>query len=416
MPAMNRPVALLLVVLCFAGGAQGSDQWKGLWQIITYSGDQPGSVYHLAISGATRDDVTVYNEIGKSLDFSDFSLSQESIRLVIAAAPKPLPTTIEIQREDQVLSGKWVFFHPQYGEETGRLTGRRVLELAPDWKPFARLQGEQDDPLIDLTAPLGKVEEMADFPEFMEHWNKQVEPDYYFLFYQHLHPNSGEVETKPAELAKVFESLRDPQVASLWQSWKTDLARHVKAAKALLPVYSSPFYVLRPVGPPVERVELWSKFLSETDKSRLCCSMVPFLDQEYLVFNPLNWPVSEETKLLVGKEVVLSLFPAADGESAAEEIFRQGLALQIAREINESPAPACSPERIQQLKKAYGALSTQNRLAIVSSFAPGINPETPGFQLAIDFVRSLSSERDRAELMALTGAEIVAALAAYLAD
>jgi hypothetical protein len=59
---------------------------------------------------------------------------------------------------------------------------------------------------------------------------------------------------------------------------------------------------------------------------------------------------------------------------------------------------------------------TQNRLAIVSSFAPGINPETPGFQLAIDFVRSLSSERDRAELMALTGAEIVAALAAYLAD
>jgi hypothetical protein len=413
---MKRLVTALIALVFVSNVALASDQWDGLWQIVTYSGDRPGSIYHLAISGSSRDSLGVYNEIGKALEVGDFKISEESILLVVTPAPKPLPTALDAQRDGDRLTGQWTFSHPQYGETTGRLAGRKIVDLPPSWLPFAKLQRDQEQALIDLISPLHKVQTVTDFAQFVETWDKLVEPDYYFLLYRQLYTDPAESERKPAELGKVFDQLRDPVGASRWEAWGTDFLHHVEGAKALLRISSAPFYVLRPVGPAVEKVTLWSKFLSETDKSRLCCSMVPFLEQDYLVFNPLAWPASEETALLVTKEIVLSLLPAPDSDSAAEEIFRQGLALHLALELNSRPAPACSPERLQQLKKHYGTLPTLGREAITSEFVPGTPPAAPGLLLACDFIRSLSSGQSRTQLIGMNETQIKAALASYLAD
>jgi hypothetical protein len=411
---MNRLIGTLIVLL-LSSAAQASDQWKGLWQVVTYSGDQPGVIYHLAIAGVNKDDVRVYSEIGKELDFGNLKISEDSLALTVTPAPKPLPTSLHARREGNRLMGEWVFSHPQYGEETGKILGRKHVSLPPDWQPFAQLQRDQEGPLIDLTSALGRIEDAADFAQFLRLWDEQVEPGYYFLLYRQLH-DSAEAERKAAELKSLFESFRDPAIVSRWQSWRTDVVRQVEAAKTLLRVSSAPFYVLRPVGPEVERVPLWSKFLSETDKSRLCCSMVPFLEQEYVVFNPLAWPESEETTLLVTKTIVLSLLPAPAGESAAEEIFRQGLALQVALEMNKRPALSCSDEQIRQLKTDFRSLTSEVRKTIEEQFAPGKGPAAPGLLLASDFVRFLSAKQDRTELMGMSESEIRAAFAAYLAD
>lgn len=338
----------VLVSLAFSTVVSASSEWNGLWRITTFYEDEFNALYHLAISG---EEIRVFDEMGRKLEVPEATASAETLDLLIAPATKPHPFRLTGARQGDQVTGEWTFFVGQYSA-TGKLKAERVFEQAP-WDPFEAIRADWKDGLIDLTGFLLKEAPRSQFDEFVSFWNRQVLPRYYFLVQGWLYGEGDGLDSQEQQLRQVFEFLGKVRKEKAPVSLGKTLKKSLQEVKARFGSTRFNYYLVNSIGPEgASWVTLSSRPPRPDELDIGCCSefKVPNFEEQYLILNPLA--LTTDLSLLgvmVKQELILhSLWP--DQESSPElQLFKRGLSLHLALELEERAFPSS----LQEVRKGY---------------------------------------------------------------
>ncbi len=260
---------------------------------------------------------------------------------------------------------------------------------------------------------------MENFHEFLDFWDRQIEPIYYFLFHQWLYGNGTDPTLKKKQLARVFRLLRGPapQLAFV-KNFPHLLKTALEEIRSSFEPQHLRFHVVSSVGPEaVSSRRLWSRLPARDDGTKKCCSEQEHLDENYLVFSPLELASNPEVAaILVRKEILLASLWHAHGQSLGMEVFHQGLSLYLALEMEGRTFPSFPEERLPAYRnKLTNDLSKRwdeterYRFAVQKDFR-----ESSGCVVGYDFARTLLNAHSLKEAIKLNETEVAEEWTRYL--
>ena len=377
-------------------------------------------VYHAAVSGEKEKPVQVYDEIGRPLTLLDARFEAEKMILVTTRSQgKPLPLSFEATRQDDRFEGNWVFVHPQY-QTGGELHGTRVIR-SPGWLPFEELRKQRKEKLVDINSVLLEGAPLRSFPKFLDFWNQQVEPVYYFFFQQWLYGDGTDPGLKKKQLTWIFHLLHSPgPELAFVTNFPQLLETALQQIKARVQQEDLGFYIVSSAGPQtVSSLRLWSRLPAPDDGTEKCCSrlVTESLNENYLVFNPFQVASNPETAaIFVKEEILLSTLSHGHAPSLGVEIFQHGLALYLAWEKEEKGFPAFPEEKLLAYKQGVKKDFAKGRDRIEEPyFAAATNPlECAHCIVGYDFARKLLSTHSLKDLLKWNESEVADEWGRYL--
>ena len=414
---------MLFVALALWGvtvPAPASTNWTGVWRITAFTSGSASGIYHVVVSGEKEEQVQVYDEMGRQLGLLSAGFEGKRLSLVSTRSQrKPLPLSFEAARRDGRLEGEWSFFHPQY-KAGGELSGVRVMSSSR-WIPFEELHKQRKNGFVDVSGFLLESAPLKNLQQFLAFWDRQVEPIYYLLSQRWLYGSGNDPGRKKKQLTRVFRLLKGVAPQSVFVK---NFASLVKTAsrqiKARVQGQERRFYVVSSVGPePVSSLRLWSRSPAADDGVEKCCSdlVVESLEEDYLVFNPFELASNPEiAAILVRKGILLLTLWSEPSRDLATEVFRHGLSLYLALDLEgkafpsfpERKLPHYKDELRSDLSKSWGETGYRPLAAQMDL------SECLGCVVGYDFARTLLTTRSLKEVLRLNDSEVADEWTRYL--
>ena len=283
------------------------------------------------------------------------------------------------------------------------------------------LRKQRRDKLVDINSVLLEGAPLHSFPKFLDSWNQQVEPVYYFFFQHWLYGDGTDTSLKKKQLTQIFHLLHSPEPELAFvTNFPHLLETALQQIKTRVQQEDLGFYVVSSVGPQaVSSLRLWSRLPTPDDGTEKCCSrlVTESLNETYLIFNPFQVASNPQTAaIFVKKEILLSTLSHRNGQSLELAIFQHGLALYLAWEKEDKGFPAFPEEKLSAYKQSVKKDFAKGRDRIEEPyFAAAANPlECAHCIVGYDFARTLLSTHGLKDVLKWNESEVANEWGRYL--
>jgi hypothetical protein len=358
---------------------------EGLWHATD---DKAGDTSFFLIYRG--EDSRVFNADWIEID-SKFKLEEEGFRF--EAPYKAWGMKIWGNLCEGKMQGKWHTPHPQFRVE-GAWSAECIFE-AGNWDPWAFLQPNKQ--IIDLVEAVRQGMPFEDYPAFLSHWKKVIEPRFFALLTHTVYSQGGRRyqprlrETRPKEIYDLFRVKH-----GLLLKRNKNLADAIPNAMALL---KEQYPWLKPEIP--------------------VCSLFSFgaFDFKYqkvgrnpfLLFGT-DWIsqslTEEETKRLAAEGLVYSRHCSILGPSTqvGREILYRGVAALLLEDVDalrlSVTESESAPANLASLKKRLGKRLRRSSNWFFSTFLKE-RKRSRTYQLCLEFARFVSAGKEPWELFQL---------------
>lgn len=332
------------MVVCLFVGVAAADGWTGLWRVQrSFQGKTEGT-YHIQISDAEADRVTVYDHEARPMFLQTVVFDGDQLELGVAnSAIQPLPLLFKLNRIGERVTGEWLFAQFQLADPLqGGAAGFRVFADA-QWDPWAGVEKHRGDRVIDLLGLLRKEAPLNQLGKFQAYWAENIEKPYYFLIESWFYgAATGPEPVRRDKLRALFLLLSKPSperdLVDQFPKWAGQAVGWATDARA---IGFQGFLVSFP-GPEIRaQARLWTRTPTAEEEASCACKID--LREEFLLFNPAGFATQEEGSLRLVKSLARETAWPGFSPSVAIEVYRQTLALEKALEILGRPLPVADP-------------------------------------------------------------------------
>lgn len=420
---VTRYIIPLAVSWLFSLFSLASEDWAGVWRLTQFAEESADGVYHLSIQSSEVDgiQVEVYDGLVRELTVKEFEM--QGTRLEMTLIPwfkQPLPLSLEMNRHGDRLEGRWSFLHPQLGLEIGgMLAGMRLPYLRPD-RVRKKVRSLSDEAgVVDLWAILLEAAPLESREEFFDFWNRSFEPRYYILFHEWLYGLEGSERLKEERLDQLYARLRQSDADRIFFD---GFGRHLKEAyqeiQQRFPGRATEVHLVSGFSSgPATRRHFWTRPGEAFDAEGCGCRVD--LSEDYLVLDPSHYaPPGEWAGLLWKKDLVTALFWGTPQGGPAVKLYRRGVALYLALELEGRSFPAFPAGRLAEHRRLVKEALAEPAETLDRRLFPegGDLSESAGYVIGYDFARYLFSRRKPGEATHLLESDLVPEWNRYLAS
>jgi hypothetical protein len=373
-------------------------------------------VYHILIVDSSADGVTVYDHQGRPLIVQSISLDSEALDLQVAySVIQPLPVAFRLTRNQERLSGEWLFSQFQLSQPVqGAATGFRAFSDS-QWEPWAAVEKHRREGVIDLLGLALENAPFKNFRAFETFWKRDIEIPLYFVVEPWLYGDGRQWEKQRREVLNgIFEVLRKPGLARDMLVKFPELARRaVVTARGGAEEQADRFLVSFAGSDRQASSRLWTRVPTAEEEADCACKLD--LRESFLFFNPVAFSKGRKGATLLLKEMLRDSVWGRFAPGLAVEIFRQAWAVEEAMKASGTIEP---PD--QEMAALIGEAFAEDLLAGEAT-VPGRDlnderrvAESLSFVLGRGFLQWLRVNRSESEILKLDGRALMEGWREYL--